>query len=46
MASSNGELVEAAAQLVRLQGRDVAEPAAARALLSLPSSPDRSALSA
>ena len=46
MASSNGELVEAAAQLVRLQGRDVAEPAAARAQLSLPPAPDRSPLSA
>jgi 3-keto-5-aminohexanoate cleavage enzyme len=44
MASSNGGLVEAAAQLVRLQGRSVAEPAEARALLSLPPEPDRSAL--
>src|ERR671931_372064 len=42
MASSNGELVEAAAQLVRLQGREVAEPPAARAQLSLPKDPDRS----
>ena len=42
MASSNGELVEAAAQLVRLQGREVAEPDEARRLLSLPV-PDRSA---
>jgi uncharacterized protein (DUF849 family) len=41
MASSNGELVEAAAQVVRLQGRDVAEPDEARRLLSLPK-PDRS----
>ena len=44
MASSNGELVEAAAQLVRLSGRRVAEPAEARRLLSLPAEPDRSAL--
>jgi 3-keto-5-aminohexanoate cleavage enzyme len=44
MASSNGELVEAAAQIVRLQGREVAEPAEARALLSLPPRPDRSAV--
>jgi uncharacterized protein (DUF849 family) len=41
MASSNGELVEAAAQIVRLQGREVAEPEEARRLLSLPD-PDRS----
>jgi uncharacterized protein (DUF849 family) len=41
MASSNGELVEAAAQIVRLQGREVAEPEVARRLLSLPQ-PDRS----
>ncbi len=44
MASSNGDLVEAAASLIRLQGRAVAEPAQARALLSLPSEPDRSAV--
>ena len=44
MASSNGELVEAAAQIVRLQGREVAEPAEARALLSLPAEPDRLAV--
>ena len=44
MASSNGELVEAAAQIVKLQGREVAEPAGARALLSLPPEPDRSAV--
>jgi 3-keto-5-aminohexanoate cleavage enzyme len=44
MASSNGELVEAAASIVRLQGREVAEPADARALLSLPADPDRSAV--
>jgi uncharacterized protein (DUF849 family) len=46
MASSNGELVEAAAQIVRLQGRTVAEPAEARRLLSLPAEPDRSRVSA
>jgi uncharacterized protein (DUF849 family) len=42
MASSNGELVEAAAALVRMQGREVAEPARSRELLSLPPEPDRS----
>lgn len=42
MASSNGELVEAAAAIVRMQGRHVAEPATARELLSLPGEPDRS----
>jgi uncharacterized protein (DUF849 family) len=42
MASSNEELVEAAAQLVRLQGREPAEPTEARRLLSLPPEPDRS----
>jgi uncharacterized protein (DUF849 family) len=41
MASSNGELVDAAAQIVRLQGRTVAEPDEARRLLSLPEQPDR-----
>jgi 3-keto-5-aminohexanoate cleavage enzyme len=41
MAPSNGDLVEAAAQLVRLQGREVAEPTEARKLLSLPAEPDR-----
>jgi 3-keto-5-aminohexanoate cleavage enzyme len=44
MASSNGELVEAAAQIVRLQGREVADPAEARAILSLPADPDRTAV--
>jgi uncharacterized protein (DUF849 family) len=44
MASSNGELVEAAAQVVRLSGREVADPTEARRLLSLPADPDRSAL--
>ncbi len=44
MAGSNGDLVEAAASIVRLQGRKVAEPAEARALLSLPADPDRSAV--
>ena len=43
MASSNGDLVEAAARLVQLSGRDVASPERARALLSLPATPDRSA---
>jgi 3-keto-5-aminohexanoate cleavage enzyme len=43
MASSNGDLVEAAAQLVELSGRTVADPAEARRLLSLPADPDRSA---
>jgi 3-keto-5-aminohexanoate cleavage enzyme len=42
MASSNGDLVEAAASLVRLQGRVVADPTDARAILSLPANPDRS----
>jgi uncharacterized protein (DUF849 family) len=41
MAASNGELVESAARLVRLQGREVAGPDQARALLSLPERPDR-----
>jgi 3-keto-5-aminohexanoate cleavage enzyme len=44
MASSNGELVEAAAQIIRLQGREVAEPAVARRLLSLAPAPDRRSL--
>ena len=44
MASSNGELVEAAASLVRLQGRAVAEPDQARVMLSLPQTPDRGAV--
>jgi 3-keto-5-aminohexanoate cleavage enzyme len=44
MASSNGDLVEAAAQIVRLQGREVADPAEARDILSLPGDPDRSAV--
>src|SRR5919198_3592176 len=44
MASSNGDLVDAAAQLVRRQGRRVADPAAAREQLSLPAEPDRSAV--
>src|SRR3989475_3314378 len=44
MASSNGELVEAASSIVRLQGRAIAEPAEARRMLSLPEQPDRSAV--
>jgi 3-keto-5-aminohexanoate cleavage enzyme len=46
MASSNGELIAAAAKMVELQGRRVADPAEARALLSLPAVPDRSAVMA
>jgi uncharacterized protein (DUF849 family) len=44
MASSNGDLVESAAQSVELSGRAVADPATARKLLSLPDTPDRTAL--
>ena len=44
MASSNGDLIEAAANLVQLSGRSVAEPDEARRLLSLPNPPDRSGL--
>jgi len=44
MADSNGELVEAAASIVRLQGREVVEPARARELLFLAAKPDRSAV--
>jgi 3-keto-5-aminohexanoate cleavage enzyme len=44
MATSNGELVEAAAGLVEGSGRSVATPAGARALLGIPDPPDRSAL--
>lgn len=43
MASSNGDLVGAAAEIVRLSGRAVAEPERARELLSLPKAPDRAA---
>lgn len=43
MASSNGDLVEAAARLVQLSGRRVASPKEARELLSLAPTPDRSA---
>lgn len=43
MAASNGDLVEAAAQLIALAGRTVAEPAEARRLLSLQDPPERSA---
>ena len=46
MTSSNGGLVAAAAQIVELQGRRVADPTEARALLSLPAEPDRSAVMA
>lgn len=44
MASSNGDLVAEAALLVESEGRKVATPAEARALLSLPADPDRSAM--
>ena len=44
MAGSNGDLIDAAARLVQLSGRSVASPAEARAALSLPPSPDRTAL--
>ncbi|HEY7874135.1 MAG TPA: 3-keto-5-aminohexanoate cleavage protein [Actinomycetota bacterium] len=44
MAKSNGDLIEAAARLVALSGRSVADPAEARRLLSLPDPPDRSLL--
>jgi 3-keto-5-aminohexanoate cleavage enzyme len=44
MASSNGELVGAAAEIVELAGRKVATPSQARKLLSLPDPPDRSSL--
>ena len=44
MAGSNGDLVDAAAKTVELSGRKVADPSTARALLSLPDPPDRSAL--
>ena len=46
MADSNGALVDAAARIVQLQGRRVAEPAEARRMLSLPEEPDRSAVMA
>jgi 3-keto-5-aminohexanoate cleavage enzyme len=44
MAASNGDLVEAAAGAVQLEGREVAEPAEARRILSLAQEPDRSAV--
>ena len=46
MAESNGDLVAAAAKLVELSGRSVADPDEARRLLSLTGTPDRSALHA
>jgi uncharacterized protein (DUF849 family) len=46
MTGSNGELVAAAARIIELQGRTVADPAQARAMLSLPAAPDRSAVMA
>jgi len=42
MAASNGDLVEAAAALVRMQGREVAEPARAREAAVASPEPDRS----
>ncbi len=44
MASSNGDLVAAAARLIELSGRAVAEPAKARKLLSLADPPNRTAV--
>ncbi len=44
MASSNGDLIAAAARIVEHSGRSVATPAEARALMSLPAEPDRSGL--
>ena len=44
MASSNGELVAQAAAIVEAAGRKIATPGEARALLSLSSDPDRTAL--
>jgi 3-keto-5-aminohexanoate cleavage enzyme len=46
MASSNGDLVEAAAATVRLTGRRVATAAEARRILALADPPDRTALEA
>jgi uncharacterized protein (DUF849 family) len=46
MTGSNGDLVETAARIVELQGRVVADPGQARALLSLPAEPDRRAMMA
>jgi 3-keto-5-aminohexanoate cleavage enzyme len=44
MAASNGDLVEAAAQIVALEGREIAAPDEARRLLALPRDPERSAV--
>ena len=44
MASSNGDLVAAAARAVEAVGRSVATPEEARRILSLPAVPDRSAV--
>jgi 3-keto-5-aminohexanoate cleavage enzyme len=44
MADSNGALVQAAARIVELQGRRIAEPPEARRLLALPAEPDRTAV--
>ena len=42
-AASNGDLVSAAAKVVELSGRAVADPTQARALLTLQDPPDRTA---
>ena len=44
MASSNGDLIAAAAKLVEQAGRRVASPAEARQLLHLPDPPDRAGI--
>jgi 3-keto-5-aminohexanoate cleavage enzyme len=44
MAKSNGDLIEAAARLVELAGRTVADPSETRRLLSLPDPPGRGAV--
>ena len=44
LASSNGDLIDAAARSVEIAGRRVAEPKEARELLSLPDPPDRGRL--
>ena len=42
MATSNGDLVDAAAKVAQLSGREIAGPDESRALLGLPNKPDRS----
>jgi 3-keto-5-aminohexanoate cleavage enzyme len=46
MASSNGDLIAAAAKIVEMSGRKVADPQEARRLLSLPAQPERGSLDA